>query len=604
MQPLSGDLPKALMPFWNEPLLARAIERLRAWGVKKILINLHHGAHQILEFVTGRQWGVSIDLSFEPEILGTGGAIARASWFLDETPFWIMNSDIVADVSPNPLLKEIQNPRVLAALWMDPRRGPRTVDLRRGDVHSFTTANPGGPNTFTFCGVHLVQPGILEFLPKSGFVSIIDAYRAAMRRDHRIRGVVIDGSNWAGLGSPASYLAAHAAHRGSKRFRAIDAGAHIPRQASVQNSVLWKGCRVRSGARLRNVIAGRDCDLAGGENCIAVRADRTTCPAVAYGLTRTRWNAEDTTVYLFRRAGSRRDFYRLQCGNKTAFAVDYDPQRTENELYVGHAQFLRNLGIRVPEILHSDEAQHRFMMQDLGDVTLETAVPASSPARVRRLYRLVIDDVARMHKCGLRAARKVGLKLNPPFGPAAYRAEHDCFLRYFAGSLPGLSAQTLNLLKRDLAFVASHLPSKPTALMHRDLQSSNVLVHRGHTYLIDFQGMRAGIASYDAASLIFDPYVSISRATREGLMDEYLERVGDDGTIRQQIPWAAIQRLTQTLGAFGRLAQLAGNERFLGYIEPTRKILLRLMKPLAGIPALKGLCGEPLIVRDMRTIPR
>ena len=57
--------------------------------------------------------------------------------------------------------------------------------------------------------------------------------------------------------------------------------------------------------------------------------------------------------------------------------------------------------------------------------------------------------------------------------------------------------------------------------MHRDFQSQNIILREGQAYLIDFQGMRPGLAEYDLASLLYDPYVSLTNAERGELKNFY-----------------------------------------------------------------------------------
>ncbi len=183
MQPFSRDLPKPLMPVWGEPCIEHVIALLRDWGVKDVLINVHHAPDAILTYFRNRDnKDVRIALSFEPDILGTGGALRQADWFLGDRPFWMINTDIAADVSPVPFLREYEARRPLAAVWLDPTHGPRTVETRRGCVSAFRSRQPGAPGTTTFCGLHLVSPDILKWVPDRGFGTIIEGYEKAMAR--------------------------------------------------------------------------------------------------------------------------------------------------------------------------------------------------------------------------------------------------------------------------------------------------------------------------------------------------------------------------------------------------------------------------------------
>src|SRR5437868_15436863 len=103
-----------------------------------------------------------------------------------------------------------------------------------------------------------------------------------------------------------------------------------------------------------------------------------------------------------------------------------------------------------------------------------------------------------------------------------------------------------------LGRIANELASQPRILVHRDFQSQNIILRSGQAHLIDFQGMRPGLAEYDLASLLFDPYVHLTLAERDELLSYYLEhrdlRRNETG-IRERLRSCAMQRLMQALGA-------------------------------------------------------
>jgi mannose-1-phosphate guanylyltransferase len=221
IRPLSRDLPKPLMPLWGHPVLEHLLRLLRDWGVRDVLLNLHHQAGELVRFATGCPVPpLRLNFSFEPEILGTGGALRRAAWFLEEQPFWLVNADIAADLDPSPLVRAFARPNTLATLWLHPTLGPRTVVVKNGRVVGFRAPHPGSAGTCTFCGLHLVSPRILDYLPREGFAGIIPAYERALTRGERIAGVCVPESFWADLGTPRHYLEAHAHNRGLCRARA------------------------------------------------------------------------------------------------------------------------------------------------------------------------------------------------------------------------------------------------------------------------------------------------------------------------------------------------------------------------------------------------
>ena len=124
---IGSKLPKALLPFWGIPMIIHIISILKSWGVKEILINVHHQPHYLLDYILKNiSRDIKLNISFEPEIAGTGGALKRASWYIDE-PTIIINSDVIISLNPRNLFTAFNNRKHIAAAWLTDKYGPRTV---------------------------------------------------------------------------------------------------------------------------------------------------------------------------------------------------------------------------------------------------------------------------------------------------------------------------------------------------------------------------------------------------------------------------------------------------------------------------------------------
>ncbi|MFH0880166.1 MAG: sugar phosphate nucleotidyltransferase [Lentisphaerota bacterium] len=627
MRPLSLDLPKPLMPLWGKPLIERALLLLRSWGVQKVLINLHHAPGEILEWARHHPVpGLEIDCSFEPEILGTGGALRRGEWFLHGPhPFWMLNADVAAELDPTPLLRAFRRGRTLAALWMEPRLGPRTVEMNTGVITSFSTRQPGKKGTFTFTGLHLCSPRVLDMLPPDGFSSIIHAYEKAMSKGHIIRGVCVPNSFWADLGTPGQYLDAHRDIRSlalqgkpgkslfnssaEKRIRtlttqgvriegfaSIGNQVHVEPGASLRDVILWDGVQVGKKAQMDHFIAGRNVCLNHPVRYVAVRAESMFQPPILQALENMGMKAASSVAEPFKARGSDRSFTRVRTNRRGVIVVQYGSERAENRLYTTHARFLATLGIPVPRVL-IDQPRERFcILEDLGDSTLESVLHGASSLRRMNLYRAILEKVARLHLRGAREARRRHRMLMPPFTGSLYRWEHDYFITHFVEA-----RQTMPILKRrlrqELESVQRKLSGTPQVLIHRDLQSSNILFHRGRPCFIDFQGMRFGSAAYDLASLLCDPYVMLPAGEQEALLRHYMMLTGSLQLADTFWP-AAVQRLAQALGAYGRLSARPEMSSFKRYIPPALTMMLRALAHLQNLPALEEFCRQELAKPD------
>ncbi|MCX7591826.1 MAG: phosphotransferase, partial [Kiritimatiellae bacterium] len=130
-------------------------------------------------------------------------------------------------------------------------------------------------------------------------------------------------------------------------------------------------------------------------------------------------------------------------------------------------------------------------------------------------------------------------------------------------------------------------------LVHRDFQSSNVLLKRHKPVLIDFQGMRFGPAAYDLASLLCDPYVCLPEKFQHEMLRYYAELTGRSFESLWRIYWyAAVQRLVQALGAFARFETRAETREFGQYIGPGFAMLRLALRHVAGLPELARLAAE------------
>jgi aminoglycoside/choline kinase family phosphotransferase len=183
------------------------------------------------------------------------------------------------------------------------------------------------------------------------------------------------------------------------------------------------------------------------------------------------------------------------------------------------------------------------------------------------------------------------------FGPALYRWERDYFMGNFVRSLCGIELEPDGgqQLEQELAGLADRLVSGKLSLVHRDLQSQNVMIHRQEPFLIDFQGMRFGASLYDVGSLLCDPYSSLSEAERDELLFYYY------GLSKQDLDWdgfqnafweASAQRLMQALGAYGFLGLTKGLKHYLNHVPAGLQNLQVAAESAVSLPQLRALCAR------------
>lgn len=216
--PLGRQKPKALVEIQGIPLLAGVISRLAQQGFREIIVNTHHLADQVADFLAGfrrrhRLAGLTLEVSREEELLDTGGGVQRAGWFFDDgQPFLVHNVDVLTDLHLGRLLQAHLDSGALATLAVRQRKSSRRLlfDSRERlcGWQSLATGqermarSPEGPLTpLSFMGIQVISPALLDSLALSPPFSLVDAYLQAAGRGQPIRAYRANEAKWADLGS-------------------------------------------------------------------------------------------------------------------------------------------------------------------------------------------------------------------------------------------------------------------------------------------------------------------------------------------------------------------------------------------------------------------
>lgn len=295
----------------------------------------------------------------------------------------------------------------------------------------------------------------------------------------------------------------------------------------------------------------------------------------------------EVTLAPIEKGGSDRKFYRIQLApDRGVVLVKYARDRVENLRYVEVAQFLAAHGIRAPEIYFHDPTEGLIWMQDLGERDLWSC--RAEPWTTRRLfYEAALEEIAKLHEISPKESAPQALP--PPFDAALYRWEQNyffenCLERFFAVA-PAQCASLSNAPA--LQQIAERLAALPRVFVHRDFQSQNILLRAQRAFLIDFQGLRFGLAEYDVASLLYDPYAPLTPAERAELLRFYgARRALPRGCFEETIRLCAVQRLMQALGAYGFLGLVKGNRLFLEFIPTAMTSLGEVLRGIEGMDSL------------------
>lgn len=288
--------------------------------------------------------------------------------------------------------------------------------------------------------------------------------------------------------------------------------------------------------------------------------------------------------------GSGRRFYRIATKNGSWVVMLHEhPSRdrrgvTENDSFLYIAQHLRKKGIPVPEIYHYDMARGWFIMEDLGDCHLQTAVMGMKRDRGRliKTYHRVIDILIRIQVEGGKGFDLARIH-NAPYDQGFMLAWESGYFHFaFLVDYLGLDIPDEELREEleDLALRAGAAPQD--YFLYRDFQSRNIMVKDEGLGLVDFQGGRVGPLQYDLASLLLDPYVELDEGVQEKLLAYYLAHIQertplDPHEFLTLYPFVALHRAMQVLGAFAFLTKARGLSFFQPYITPALKNLRTLL---------------------------
>jgi NDP-sugar pyrophosphorylase family protein len=291
LKPLTNELPKPLFPVLNRPILEHTLHFLSSQGITEIAINLHHRPEKIIAyFGDGKGFGVNLHYSKEEEILGTAGGIKKLqSYFQDET-FLVINSDVFADINLNDALKfHIEKKSKLTLVVRQDANIEKYKSIQRvkeGRIvhfHGKGVKNSESITQVMFTGIQIMEPDIFFRIPEGKFCGTTEDIFPGMIQDELlIYGFLQDGY-WIDMGTHETYIQAQADALDGKLSLKISSSrnsegplmvppVHIGENCEISQDaqvgpyvVLGDGCRVRSGAVVKNSILWKGATV--GNNC-------------------------------------------------------------------------------------------------------------------------------------------------------------------------------------------------------------------------------------------------------------------------------------------------------------------------------------------------
>ncbi len=271
LRPLTLNKPKALIPVGNQPMIDRVIRYLTGYNVDHVIVNVHHHPNQMTAHLgDGSFFGIRVQTTVEPRILGTGGGIKNTEGFWDSDPFIVINSDILTDIHLDRALDAHQSAGNLATLILHDYGPFNQVRISR-DLDILDIGSDKAPGRLAFTGIHILAPDILDAIPGQKFVNIIDCYRTLIRKGYPVRAHISKGHYWRDVGTIESYLRANRdilegdrvlsgpgcridPRAVIKDWAVVGPGTTLEPGAVVERSVLWENVTVKKGIRVTDSV--------------------------------------------------------------------------------------------------------------------------------------------------------------------------------------------------------------------------------------------------------------------------------------------------------------------------------------------------------------
>ncbi len=585
IRPITLDIPKPMLPIMGKPIIDFIIEKSLALNPTNICINIHYKKEVFLRWAEWHHMRDRIRIYPETEILGTGGALKNAEeLLLSEDVFIVHNADVLSDIDLSVLVKAHDNSQYIATLCVIDFPDINTLQINKeGLLSPISDVQRVDCCRRTFTGIAIYSSAFLAFLPE-GSSSVVEGWLRAIEAGQKIKTLDVTGTYWSDIGSFNAYAQTVFTNilregeqvyidRSFKDCSGVDYEGMvvIERNCSASAPLTIKNSIVMPGTRIDKPMTIKD-SIVGNNYCIPINpklsatlgsggSDRT--------FSRTSHHSEGNVV-------------KMQCKQSD---IDY-------KRHIEYTKFFTQRGIRVPRLIDFKTDQYWALFEDLGDLSLYNWMRCNRDEEsIIHIYDQVIEVIVALHTI------EEDRRKFRDFDYQYFLWEGQYFLENYVKALRGITSLEDGVID-DLKGLAERASSFKTCIIHRDLQSQNIMIKNNSIFLIDYQGARLAPPAYDVASLCYDPYVSIDDQLRVRLCEIYIhkrlqEEDFDVTEFRKSLTVCIAQRLMQAIGAYSFLAIKRHKRYFLRHI-PNALRLLKTKAPLAlsKLPNLKRLIEQ------------
>ncbi len=536
--PYTNVIPKPLFTLKSIPIIEHVIRQLTHAGCEQIIINTHHLADQIESFVntlnTNLDPNINLTLIFEPTILDTGGAIANAKKHFQHDPFFVINADVVSTIDFKQLYafhEQAETQGALATLVLHDEKKFNKIGIDENNfVKDFDSPNIG----LAFTGIQVLSPKIYDSMPNNKIFSSIDLYKTLCPKN-RVKAFVENQIFWSDIGTSDSYSITSIRMLCADYFKVADTNIHeisIVKLAGDGSDRFW----YRAFYKSESVIA----------------SDHGVC------------------------------------------LPDSEKERQLNA-FLNIGRHLQNQNIPASRIRSFDRLSGIVLVEDFGDTHLANIInQKTSDTDTLTFYKKVIDTLIKFSGQGHNDFNEDWTCQTRTYSKKMI-LQYEC--HYFMDAfINGYLKKNLAFNKyiREFEYIADKaLEHAQIGLMHRDMQSKNIMIRNKEVFFIDYQSARTGPLQYDLASLLIDPYVGLKGAIQDKLIHYAMKKLKLNSQEQKKFKtcyaYCCLTRNLQFLGAFGFLSQVKNKKQFETFIPDAVRSLINIFQHLGLNVKLPGL---------------
>jgi mannose-1-phosphate guanylyltransferase len=273
VRPFTFFRAKATLPLFDVPFIHYALHYCSLNGIQEAVVNLHAHPESVRKAAGNHYRNIQVSYSAEPEILGTAGAMRKAI-HSEEDPFLVMNSDMLTDIPLQEVWSFHQNSQadITLVIMKDARFAHYGGLYFEGEPLRLSGFRSGPGESYHYTGLQIVSPQILEHIPDGKKTGIFTDIYPGIMKDKKIYGFVYHGF-WKEMGNLREYLRTSLellrqplpeklVPEGAEQSL-ISPDATVQEGAEVIDSLVMKGARIESGARVEHSIIGWDVNVTG-----------------------------------------------------------------------------------------------------------------------------------------------------------------------------------------------------------------------------------------------------------------------------------------------------------------------------------------------------